>query len=133
MVAFAYLRIGLFVVVVFRLGSFCLHYHLSNRFALYRFPVQGSSLHDIVISVDPSSVPLSLILICEQLSTQYTVFQSTYVHSSVTGQVPDHLLQFLTSNGGTNRTKSQISVMLVWKKGEDLFGSFLFALVEYLS
>ncbi|XP_059156806.1 aminoacyl tRNA synthase complex-interacting multifunctional protein 2-like [Physella acuta] len=75
----------------------------------------GSAL-DLVISVDPASIPLSLIALCESLSKQYTVFKSTYIHSSVSNSVPEKLQTLLTSNGTIKRGDSQIAISLVWKK-----------------
>ncbi|KAI8796982.1 aminoacyl tRNA synthase complex-interacting multifunctional protein 2 [Biomphalaria glabrata] len=75
----------------------------------------SGSVVDLVINVDPSKIPLSLIILCERLSEQYTVLKSTYSHSSVSGTVPDRLQNLLTSNG-IKRGDSQVVINFVWKK-----------------
>ncbi|KAH9489887.1 Aminoacyl tRNA synthase complex-interacting multifunctional protein 2 [Bulinus truncatus] len=77
--------------------------------------LKSGSVLDLVINVDPSSIPLSLIILCERLSSQYTVLKTTYSHSSVTGTVPEKLQNLLASNGN-KRSESQIVIHFVWKK-----------------
>ncbi|XP_005095845.1 aminoacyl tRNA synthase complex-interacting multifunctional protein 2 [Aplysia californica] len=77
---------------------------------------QGQVMLDLVISADPSSVPLSLLVLCGQLCERYAVLKATYVHSSVSDSVPDNLRGLLSSNGGLKRSDAQVAITLVWKK-----------------
>jgi len=79
-------------------------------------PSVGSGILDLVINVSPSSVPLSLLVLCEQLCQHYAVIKATHVHSSVSDSVPDNLRNLLTSNGGLQRTNAQVAITLVLKK-----------------
>lgn len=79
-------------------------------------PSLGSGILDLVINVSPTSIPLSLMVLCEQLCQNYAVIKATHVHSSVSDSVPDHLRNLLISNGSMQRTNAQMAITLVWKK-----------------
>jgi len=79
-------------------------------------PEVGKGILDVVISADPSQVPLSLLILCSQLCENFAVLQATYVHSSVSGTVPASLQNLLSSNGSLKRANAQIAITLVWKK-----------------
>ncbi|GFN96951.1 aminoacyl tRNA synthase complex-interacting multifunctional protein 2-like [Plakobranchus ocellatus] len=89
----------------------------SSTGGLPRCHGEPGRILDLVISADPSSIPLSLVILSKQLSQQFPTLLSTFVHSSamLTG-VSDQLQQLLTSNGGLSRADCQIAVTLVWKK-----------------
>jgi len=76
----------------------------------------GNGVLDIVINVDPSSLPYSLIMLCHELCERFTVLQSTFVHSSVSDNVPNNLRNLLSTNGKIKRSDAQIAITLVWKK-----------------
>ncbi|KAK7113711.1 aminoacyl tRNA synthase complex-interacting multifunctional protein 2-like isoform X2 [Littorina saxatilis] len=79
-------------------------------------PLQNGKLHDLVISADPSSAPLSLLVLLKQLSTQCQVLTSTFVHSSAT-DTPEKLRAFLHNGPQTGaRSTYQLAVTVVWKK-----------------
>ena len=70
-----------------------------------------------MISADPSSVPLSLLVLVKQLSSQCQVLTNTFVHSSAT-DTPEKLRSFL-QNGEQFKARSsyQLAITIVWKKG----------------
>ncbi|KAL8593204.1 hypothetical protein ACOMHN_009859 [Nucella lapillus] len=76
----------------------------------------GDGLQDLVISADPSRLPLSLLVLLKQLSRQHSVLTSTFVHSSAV-DTPLPLRSFL-QNGSTAAARSsyQLALTLVWKK-----------------
>lgn len=70
-----------------------------------------------MISADPSSVPLSLLVLLKQLSSQCKVLTSTFVHSSAT-DTPDKLRSFLQAGAKVEaRSSYQLAITIVWKKG----------------
>lgn len=87
---------------------------------LFYWPFQGDSgnARDLVISVDPDKVPLSLLVLSEELSSQLRVFKSTFVHSSVSGGVSGQLRNLLASSNGIKRGDCDLAVTLIWKKGK---------------
>jgi len=78
-------------------------------------PDKGTGALDLVISADPSSPPLSLVVLCGQLAQRYHVLFNTYVHSSASDSVPDNLGKLGTSMG-LKRADAQLVLNLVWKK-----------------
>lgn len=79
-------------------------------------PLQSGKLLDLVVSVDPDTVPLSLLVLLSQLSSQYHILTTTYVHSSAT-TTPDRLRNFLQNGAHTSpRSNFQIALSVVWKK-----------------
>lgn len=81
------------------------------------FAGQAGCVLDLSISADPSSVPLSLVVLAEQVSLQFPTLLSTFVHSSVTSAgIPDRLQKLLQSNDSCTRADSHVAVTLVWKK-----------------
>ncbi|BFZ17983.1 hypothetical protein BsWGS_21021 [Bradybaena similaris] len=76
----------------------------------------SNNARDLVICVDPDKIPLSLLVLSEELSSQHQVFKSTFVHSSVLGGVPDQLRNLLASNSGIQRGDCDLAVTLIWKK-----------------
>nr|KAG5714662.1 hypothetical protein BaRGS_000150 [Batillaria attramentaria] len=80
-------------------------------------PLQSGKLLDLVVSVDPDTVPLSLLILLSQLSDQYRVLTSAFVHSSAT-DAPERLRNFLQNGTQTGpRSNYQIALSIVWKKG----------------
>ncbi|CAG5134488.1 unnamed protein product, partial [Candidula unifasciata] len=71
---------------------------------------------DLVISVDPERIPLSLILLSDELGSQRRVLKSTFVHSSVSDHVADKLRNLLASNNGISRGNCDLAITLIWKK-----------------
>uniref|UniRef100_A0A0B6Z311 AIMP2 thioredoxin-like domain-containing protein n=1 Tax=Arion vulgaris TaxID=1028688 RepID=A0A0B6Z311_9EUPU len=72
---------------------------------------------DLVICADPASIPLSLIVLCENLSNQHKVLKSTFVHSSVSAEsVSDKFRSLLTSNNGIKRDNCDLAINLIWRK-----------------
>ncbi|RUS79322.1 hypothetical protein EGW08_012907 [Elysia chlorotica] len=85
--------------------------------SLPTFVGEPGRILDLAVSADPSSIPLSLVALAEQVSSKYTTLLSTFVHSSVAGsEIPDRLQGLLKSNGGRSRADCQVAVTLVWKK-----------------
>ncbi|KAK7507652.1 hypothetical protein BaRGS_00001587 [Batillaria attramentaria] len=79
-------------------------------------PLQSGKLLDLVVSVDPDTVPLSLLILLSQLSDQYRVLTSAFVHSSAT-DAPERLRNFLRNGTQTGpRSNYQIALSIVWKK-----------------
>lgn len=80
-------------------------------------PQQQGKLHDLVISADPSSVPLSLLILLKQLSSQGPVLTTTFVHSSTT-DISQKLRTFLPNEVGAaeHRSSYQLAVSIIWKK-----------------
>ena len=74
---------------------------------------------DMAISSDPSGgLPLSVLVMVEMLSSQYSVVTSTFVHSSVT-RITKDLTRFLTKkNLSQPRRNHQLSVTFVWKQSK---------------
>ncbi|XP_025083767.1 aminoacyl tRNA synthase complex-interacting multifunctional protein 2-like isoform X2 [Pomacea canaliculata] len=82
-------------------------------------PLQEGKFQEIVVSADPTNVPLSLLVLLKQLSAQYRVLTNTFVHSSAIN-TPENLRRFL-SNGIQQGSRSdyQLSVSIIWKKDPD--------------
>ncbi|XP_076460585.1 aminoacyl tRNA synthase complex-interacting multifunctional protein 2-like [Babylonia areolata] len=76
---------------------------------------QGEGLQDLVISADPSSAPLSLLVLLKQLSSQRPILTSTFVHSSAV-DTPSYLRSFLYNGSPAARSTYQLAITLVWKK-----------------
>ncbi|GFR88518.1 aminoacyl tRNA synthase complex-interacting multifunctional protein 2-like [Elysia marginata] len=90
---------------------------LTSGAGLPKFVGKPGRILDLAISADPSSVPLSLVALAEQVSREFPTLLSTFVHSSVASTtVPDRLQQLLQSNSGRSRADCQVAVTLVWKK-----------------
>lgn len=92
----------------------CMHaiFHFNLCFT------QEGKFQEIVVSADPTNVPLSLLVLLKQLSAQYRVLTNTFVHSSAIN-TPENLRRFL-SNGIQQGSRSdyQLSVSIIWKKGK---------------
>ena len=80
--------------------------------------LQGSTIHDIVISADPEKPPLSLFVLYELIKKQFAVLGTSYVHSSVLSLDP-HLREAIVNGSQMSRGSHQIALSLVWKKGRD--------------
>ena len=78
----------------------------------------GDVIHDLVVSADPESPPLSLLVLYKVASEKFKVFASTFVHSSVIKMPPS--LQNVFQNGDrSSREGNDVAFTLVWKKVEN--------------
>ena len=78
--------------------------------------MQGSGIHDIVVSADPEKPPLSLFILHELIKKQYKVLGTSYVHSSVISMDP-RLTGAVLNGSQVTRGSHQIALSLIWKKG----------------
>lgn len=75
----------------------------------------GDVIHDLVVSADPDSPPLSLLVLYKVASEMFKVFATSYVHSSVVG-MPQNLREVFQNGGCTNRDENEVAFTLLWKK-----------------
>lgn len=77
------------------------------------------ALRDIVINANPSSPPLSLLVLHGLLCQRYRVLSTVHVHSSVSS-VPPKLLNCLGPRHADSykRQRFQLGFTLIWKDGE---------------
>ena len=70
---------------------------------------------DLVINIDPSSMPLSVVILCGLLQNQFSLSLKTFVHSNVTG--PLDINPYNVLNLTKNRQEDvDITVNWIWKK-----------------
>ncbi|CAH1794352.1 unnamed protein product [Owenia fusiformis] len=74
----------------------------------------GDGLLDVVISASPENPPLSLFVLHQFLSKQYSVIAKSHIHSSVKG-VPENLCTIFHNGGSGARMDHQIGLTLMWK------------------
>ncbi|ESO89130.1 hypothetical protein LOTGIDRAFT_106366, partial [Lottia gigantea] len=72
-------------------------------------------LHDIVVYIDPSSIPYSLLVLYHQLQQHYSILASTHLHSSVS-YVPDNIQNLFNNGLVQSRKDYQIALTVIWKK-----------------
>lgn len=77
---------------------------------------KGDVIHDVVVSADPDKPPLSLLVLYRLACEKFKVFGSSYTHSSVISVSPK-LRQVFQNGGSVERDNCEISLTLVWKKG----------------
>ena len=78
--------------------------------------MQGSSIHDIVVSADPEKPPLSVFILYELMKKQFKVLGTSYLHSSVISMDP-RLKEAVLAGSQVTRGNHQLALSLIWKKG----------------
>ena len=80
---------------------------------------QNGVIQNLVISANPASPPLSIAVLYQLLSQQYSIISACHTHSSVRTGVSDKLKHALGNNGiGQSRGNAQLALTLIWKDGK---------------
>ncbi|KAK6187582.1 hypothetical protein SNE40_005576 [Patella caerulea] len=86
-----------------------------SKSAVVPTAMEKGKFHDIVIYLDPSSIPYSLFVLYEDLRKQFNVLATTHVHSSVL-DVPGSLINIFNNGEVKSRKDYQIGLTVIWKK-----------------
>lgn len=98
---------------------------------MIKFIFQGDVIHDLVVSADPDSPPLSLLVLYKVASEMFKVFATSYVHSSVVG-MPQNLREVFQNGGCTNRDENEVAFTLLWKKSKYLLFKLICCILAVL-
>lgn len=92
---------------------------LLTSFAPFGFLLQDyGALKDIVINANPTSPPLSLLVLHQLLCDHYKVLSTVHTHSAVKN-VPENLLKCFGEQTKTQpRHEYQLGFTLIWKNGK---------------
>ena len=76
----------------------------------------GGVAPDVVISCPPSDPPYALLSLCHCLANHFPISCHVHVHSSVTEELPEELVQFW--KGIPQSRDPVLRITLLWKSGE---------------
>nr|XP_045626035.1 aminoacyl tRNA synthase complex-interacting multifunctional protein 2-like isoform X3 [Procambarus clarkii] len=90
-------------------------FHPAIGAAAYSSPFKAASVHDLVISANPTTPPFSLVLLRKLLrEAGCSVYSANHVHSSVS-EVSDYLQECFTDQPLVERSKHKVAFTLHWK------------------
>ncbi|XP_050394483.1 aminoacyl tRNA synthase complex-interacting multifunctional protein 2 isoform X3 [Patella vulgata] len=95
--------------------STCSSSSIPSNSAVVPTDMEKGKFHDIVVYLDPSSIPYSLLVLYEDLRKRFNVLATTHVHSSVL-DVPDNLINIFNNGEVKSRKDYQIGLTVIWKK-----------------